>query len=61
MHLPPSPDHLHITGPLGMADSKVLTPEVREALYPRILATSVVGVGIASDAVALGIHMPVQL
>ncbi|MFM9941420.1 MAG: ribonuclease HII [Hyphomicrobiaceae bacterium] len=33
--------------PPGMADSKVLTPEEREAIYPRILATSQVGVGIA--------------
>ena len=34
--------------PDGIADSKVLAPEVRLALYQRICATSHVGVGIAS-------------
>lgn len=33
--------------PSGLADSKALTPDDREALFPRIMATSVVGVGIA--------------
>ena len=33
--------------PSGMADSKTLTPEEREAIYPRILASATVGVGIA--------------
>lgn len=33
--------------PTGLADSKVLTAEEREALFPRILATSTVGIGIA--------------
>jgi ribonuclease HII len=33
--------------PTGIADSKVLDPEVREALYPRIMASARVGVGIA--------------
>ena len=34
--------------PQGSADSKVLMPEEREAIFPRILATSRVGIGIAS-------------
>lgn len=38
------PDHI----PQGIADSKVLMPEEREAIFPRILATSRVGIGIAS-------------
>jgi ribonuclease HII len=33
--------------PEGIADSKVLAPEVRLMLYQRILATALVGVGIA--------------
>ncbi len=33
--------------PASIADSKVLMPEEREAIYPRILETSYVGVGIA--------------
>ena len=33
--------------PDGIADSKVLAPDVRRALYQRILATSQVGVGVA--------------
>ena len=33
--------------PSGIADSKVLMPEEREALLPRILATAKVGIGIA--------------
>ena len=33
--------------PDGIADSKVLAPEVRRVLYQRILATSQVGVGVA--------------
>jgi ribonuclease HII len=33
--------------PDGIADSKVLAPEVRRALYRHILATSQVGVGVA--------------
>jgi ribonuclease HII len=33
--------------PDGMADSKMLSPEIREAIYPRILQTAIVGVGIA--------------
>jgi ribonuclease HII len=33
--------------PDGIADSKALSPEVRAALLPLILATSIVGVGIA--------------
>jgi ribonuclease HII len=33
--------------PEGIADSKVLAPEVRLMLYQRILATAMVGVGIA--------------
>lgn len=33
--------------PAGIADSKVLLPEEREALLPRIMATARVGVGIA--------------
>jgi len=33
--------------PEGIADSKVLTPEVRLMLYQRILTTAAVGVGIA--------------
>ncbi len=33
--------------PAGIADSKVLDAEAREALYPRILASAQVGVGIA--------------
>lgn len=36
--------------PDGIADSKLLEPEVREALYARIMATSRVGIGIASVA-----------
>lgn len=36
--------------PPGMADSKALTPEEREAIYPRILETAHVGVGIANVA-----------
>ncbi len=38
------PDHI----PQGIADSKVLMPEERETIFPRILATSRVGIGIAS-------------
>lgn len=38
------PDHI----PAGIADSKVLMPEEREAIFPRIMATARVGVGIAS-------------
>jgi ribonuclease HII len=34
--------------PDGIADSKVLEPEDREAIFPRILATARVGVGVAS-------------
>lgn len=33
--------------PDGIADSKALDPEMRESLYSRIVATSVIGVGIA--------------
>ena len=33
--------------PNGIADSKMLDPEVREALFPRIMASARVGVGIA--------------
>jgi ribonuclease HII len=33
--------------PDGIADSKVLTPDVRRVLYQRILATAQVGVGVA--------------
>lgn len=33
--------------PQGIADSKVLMPEEREAIYARIMATANVGVGIA--------------
>ncbi len=33
--------------PAGIADSKALDAEAREALYPRIMATAQVGVGIA--------------
>jgi len=33
--------------PAGIADSKLLAPEVRRALYLRILATAQVGVGVA--------------
>lgn len=33
--------------PASIANSKVLMPEEREAIFPRILATSVVGIGIA--------------
>lgn len=33
--------------PAGLADSKVLMPEEREALMPQILARAIVGVGIA--------------
>jgi ribonuclease HII len=33
--------------PRGIRDSKMLTPEAREYLYPRIIATAAVGVGIA--------------
>ena len=33
--------------PVGIADSKALDAEAREHLYSRILATSIVGVGIA--------------
>ena len=33
--------------PDGIADSKMLVPEVRRALYQQILATSQVGVGVA--------------
>ncbi len=33
--------------PTGIADSKALDAEAREALYPRIMATAQVGVGIA--------------
>ena len=36
--------------PSGIDDSKALDPDEREALYARILATSLVGVGIASRA-----------
>lgn len=36
--------------PAGIADSKALDAEDREAVYPRILATSRVGVGIADVA-----------
>lgn len=35
------------TIPLGIADSKALDPDAREALFPRIMATARVGVGIA--------------
>ena len=34
--------------PSGIADSKVLEPEVREELFAQIVATSKVGIGIAS-------------
>ena len=33
--------------PSGIADSKVLMPEEREAIFPRIMATAHVGIGIA--------------
>ena len=33
--------------PAGIADSKALDANAREALYPRIMATALVGVGIA--------------
>src|ERR1700741_2898405 len=33
--------------PDGIADSKVLAPDVRRTLYQRILATAQVGVGVA--------------
>ena len=33
--------------PEGIADSKALDPDMRERLYARIVATSVVGIGIA--------------
>jgi ribonuclease HII len=33
--------------PRGIRDSKMLTPEAREELYPRIMASACVGVGIA--------------
>ena len=33
--------------PRGIRDSKMLTPEAREDLYPRIIASAAVGVGIA--------------
>ncbi|MFN3744770.1 MAG: ribonuclease HII [Hyphomicrobiaceae bacterium] len=36
--------------PPGIADSKALDAEAREALYPRIMATARVGVGIADVA-----------
>lgn len=36
--------------PAGIADSKALDPEAREQIYPRILATAAVGVGIADVA-----------
>ncbi len=36
--------------PPGIADSKTLAPEVREELYAKIMATSKVGIGIASVA-----------
>ena len=38
-------DSQHI--PLSIADSKVLLPEEREAIFPRIMALAHVGVGIA--------------
>jgi ribonuclease HII len=42
-----APDNI----PEGIADSKVLPPEVREALYPAIMASAVsVGVGVADVA-----------
>lgn len=33
--------------PFGIADSKVLMPEEREAIFPHIMASAIVGVGIA--------------
>ena len=36
--------------PASIADSKVLLPEEREAIFPRIMATARVGVGIADVA-----------
>ena len=33
--------------PQSIADSKVLLPEEREAIFPRIMATAKVGIGIA--------------
>ncbi len=33
--------------PPGIADSKVLMPEEREAIFPRIMASATVGIGIA--------------
>lgn len=36
--------------PAGMADSKALTPEARETIFPQILETAIVGVGIADVA-----------
>jgi ribonuclease HII len=36
--------------PPGIGDSKVLLPEEREAIYPRIMASAHVGVGIADVA-----------
>jgi ribonuclease HII len=36
--------------PLGINDSKALDPDAREALYPRIMESALVGVGIADVA-----------
>ncbi len=36
--------------PLGINDSKALDPDAREALYPRIMESALVGVGVADVA-----------